>query len=381
LREAVHQWSVEFVDILIELGADVNQHDDGESTPLHSAAYAGNVPVIRRLLQAGAVPRSDKAGRTPADVAAARGFERAAVELINAGDPRKREELCFPHRCPQLSKLQRQPADSPTQSNSISADKLGWNIGPALSDPGRCDLIDAGNMTLDEFRDTFWKLEQPVIIRGAVAAHALKEFSRERILKQFGSSTLQAAKTITGQRSTSYKLTLTEYLNAARQDERLLDADSIRPPQPATVVEVRDDNSLLHKMSEFVRHHVPLAVYPEQIFQSVTPWSLGNYQLNIGTPRSCTAVHFHEVAVNIVLGGRKRWLLFPPAHSFYSTAHALDWLRQATPQLRATQRAMECVQNAGDAIFVPGGWAHGVLYEGETIGIGVLYNGGLINAN
>jgi oxalate decarboxylase/phosphoglucose isomerase-like protein (cupin superfamily) len=39
------------------------------------------------------------------------------------------------------------------------------------------------------------------------------------------------------------------------------------------------------------------------------------------------------------------------------------------------------VQNAGDAIFVPSGWGHGVLYEGETLGIGVLYTGGIVNSN
>ena len=74
-------------------------------------------------------------------------------------------------------------------------------------------------------------------------------------------------------------------------------------------------------------------------------------------------------------------LLFPPSHSFYSTAHALDWSRQVPRHLRASQRALECVQNAGDAIFVPSGWGHGVLYEGETLGIGVLYTGGIVNSN
>ena len=83
----------------------------------------------------------------------------------------------------------------------------------------------------------------------------------------------------------------------------------------------------------------------------------------------------------MVLGGRKRWLLFPPSHSFYSTAHVLDWARAVPHTLRASQHALECVQNAGDAIFVPAGWAHGVVYEGETLGIGVLYTGGRVNSN
>ena len=44
----------EFVQLLLEHGADVNAHADGYSPPLHDAVYEGYIDVVRLTLEAGA---------------------------------------------------------------------------------------------------------------------------------------------------------------------------------------------------------------------------------------------------------------------------------------------------------------------------------------
>ena len=42
------------VDLLIELGADVNATDDADMMPLHYAARVGHVDIVEKLLECGA---------------------------------------------------------------------------------------------------------------------------------------------------------------------------------------------------------------------------------------------------------------------------------------------------------------------------------------
>jgi ankyrin repeat protein len=66
----------ETVRILIEQGADVNMTQTGGYCPLHQAAAAGLVDLVKILLQAGAKPdmRCDQ-GKTPADYARERSHD------------------------------------------------------------------------------------------------------------------------------------------------------------------------------------------------------------------------------------------------------------------------------------------------------------------
>jgi ankyrin repeat protein len=352
-RESVYQWSLLFVEELLRMGADVNQYDDHGSSALHIAAYAGNVPVVKRLLTAGALSFMDNEGRLPADLAAARGFTDA-VSLLSGNETQV--VVCTPRHCPPLDAL-RTHVFYVTGHGDVSERRNNT-----------CNIIETGNLTFDEFQ-LFWKFDQPVMIRGAIHPDVTQSFSIDNILERYGSVELKAADTVTGKRSVSYSTTLHDYITRARSAKN-------HTRYPSTIVETRDNNELLHDIVEFAYEHVPVAEYPDVCLSS-SPWTLGNHQLNIGVKGSCTAIHFHESAVNIVFTGRKRWLLFPPTDAFYDTRHVADAMSaDATPS-----RAMECTQNAGDVIFVPSGWGHGVSYEEETVGLGVLYNGGIVNSN
>ena len=101
-------------------------------------------------------------------------------------------------------------------------------------------------------------------------------------------------------------------------------------------------------------------------------WGLNNYQMNIGGAYGGTSTHYHHATMSTLMFGRKRWLLTPPAHAFYSTRHFSDDYAQQ----RLASHTRECVQQSGDILFLPALWGHGVLYEHTSVGVSFLYYGG-----
>ena len=120
----------------------------------------------------------------------------------------------------------------------------------------------------------------------------------------------------------------------------------------------------------------------------------------------CRADQVHRSAMNMLLYGQKRWLLQPPPSAVYSSVHPIQLfasvdehrkqLKKDTKRggslRRAKQRqqsannkknesskeeggvessgtsssdpnlnGLECVQESGDIVFVPAGWAHATL--------------------
>ncbi|KAH9059130.1 putative ankyrin repeat protein, partial [Lactarius vividus] len=57
---------LEVAQLLVELGADVNERDEDHETPLHMASYCPELRFVRMLVGYGAeVNAKDKRGRTP----------------------------------------------------------------------------------------------------------------------------------------------------------------------------------------------------------------------------------------------------------------------------------------------------------------------------
>ncbi len=76
---------------LLDAGADPNARSATDGTPLHTAAFTGNIPVLQMLLAAGGDPHApDDKGRTPLDFARERGHSEAAALLHKTVTIRKR---------------------------------------------------------------------------------------------------------------------------------------------------------------------------------------------------------------------------------------------------------------------------------------------------
>jgi len=98
--------------------------------------------------------------------------------------------------------------------------------------------------------------------------------------------------------------------------------------------------------------------------------------LVVGPPRSGSGLHVDPLATaawNTLLRGRKRWALFPPGTPAALVApreaglgrEAPDWFAAVYPRSRAPgwqgPPVLDCVQEAGETVYVPGGWWHAVL--------------------
>ena len=82
LHSAIAAGSVRVAQVLLSAGADPDAPQRGGWTALHGAAHSGDQDLVDLLLRRGAKldPRSDD-GRTPAEMARARGHEAIAARL------------------------------------------------------------------------------------------------------------------------------------------------------------------------------------------------------------------------------------------------------------------------------------------------------------
>jgi uncharacterized protein len=81
----------DIVKMLIDAGADPNAPSAAGGTPVHTAAFTGNLPVLEMLLDAGGDPQArDRKGHSPLDVARERGHTEAAALLHKSVTSRKR---------------------------------------------------------------------------------------------------------------------------------------------------------------------------------------------------------------------------------------------------------------------------------------------------
>lgn len=90
----------------------------------------------------------------------------------------------------------------------------------------------------------------------------------------------------------------------------------------------------------------------------------------VGPAGSGVNFHQHTNAWNALFYGRKRWFLFPPYTIFGPTALPMkEWHRTFYPQLKDV--AVECVQEAGEMLYAPTNWYHGILNLEPSVGIAV----------
>lgn len=96
-----------------------------------------------------------------------------------------------------------------------------------------------------------------------------------------------------------------------------------------------------------------------------------NLQFYVGEPMTGAPVHYHGSAINALVSGKKRWLLFPPHNASYSKVPAATWGRSPEKLTRLRERGLHfatCVQPADSAMFIPAGWGHAVLNLEASVG-------------
>ena len=88
----------------------------------------------------------------------------------------------------------------------------------------------------------------------------------------------------------------------------------------------------------------------------------------VGFAGSGTYFHFHQSALNVLLGGTKKWYLLPP-RAYYGpgVCDMRTWLNVYYPSLPI--RPLEVVQHTGEALYIPAGWVHAVINLEPSFGV------------
>lgn len=89
LHDAVKYGSLKDMHRLIDEGADVNQRNSLQQTPLHIAIANGNVPACKILLEYNAhIFYIDSHGKTPLEIAQINN-DKECIDLLTKNDPKK----------------------------------------------------------------------------------------------------------------------------------------------------------------------------------------------------------------------------------------------------------------------------------------------------
>lgn len=93
----------------------------------------------------------------------------------------------------------------------------------------------------------------------------------------------------------------------------------------------------------------------------------------LGGPGTGAPLHYHQDAFNVLVYGTKRWHLRPPFYASLSNEPAYTFFKGLHDQYtkKTPEFYLECIQQPGDIVFVPYGWAHAVLNIQESVGFAV----------
>ena len=395
-------------------------------TPLAAAARSSNSWAARALIEAGASCSATGSSSSPLRYAIANGDSELVRALLDCGaslderDAHGRTAARLAGRRPHMFSWLGLESETGVSSERAHVGALdaaasssgGWWSAPtAMKWPSTCDIavvaatqLDAATLVLD-----YVLASRPVLVRGSFhslhRANELRElWSRRSWLATFGDATMTDIGAIPyadqyGQSTERMSGTDFARLHMGRTTSVAEGGGGVLPPyhfvvSEATLSRPSDGRSVRFGVyPPFVRGLTAAAacrhLWRNPLGQTASGtdsasrereaacWARalaeGNatslpddswIQTYIGGDRSGSPWHFHSTALNWLVYGRKRWQLRPPASRLYAVRR--DQLPAG--DARAPVAAAQCVQEAGDAMFVPRQWAHAVDNEGDVLG-------------
>lgn len=264
-------------------------------------------------------------------------------------------------------------------------DRGGW--GGACDElpegiPETCTIErrDANALSVKEFEEEFAMLGRPVILTGGAAGPGLFDewgartaWRREALRQQLGDSMVTVAR--------SSDIVSLQAKGESTWAERLVTmslGDYVGNHMGSNATSTAHDPMYLFRSKPFAaadlrRHYEHPRFFANLSFFHMAEEARDHKALfSAGPAGSGAPVHQHTAAWNAVVWGAKRWYLLPPAARHgpdTEMGSMLSWLRNTKPLLPV--QPLECTQYAGELLFVPASWWHGVLNLCDTVGVAV----------
>lgn len=364
-------------------------------TCLHLAAEIGSTDLVQLLIDFGADPfKSDVLGWTPLHIAN-RGFtstqqnpiadilvQAAGERLIDVRDNQGRTAM----------DLQIDVASGASTamlldycSRSQVSDFGGWpklqldiKCGQQRHVPVIAAKKDVQEQTLTPtpfmFEKEFVSLKIPCLIRqGAYLASAVKNLTLENVYTKYGSFEFEVSPVpYSGRYGTErmHRTTLKNFIDnnilVHNTSHWLLKcSDRLQSPDCFQDYILTELSSLqLDKMrDDFAGLEANPFFYHVDSLQKLPP------QFYLGPVGSSSPFHSHQDALNFLGYGRKLWYLVPPANASFDTTPGVTWIEKELPNFVTSGIPIfECIQEAGDMLYIPHGWGHVVVNLMTSIG-------------
>ena len=261
---------------------------------------------------------------------------------------------------------------SKSTPTSVTTTRRGSSVlAPPEAAALRCTGIDrvaAGDMTAARFHREY-RGARPVILTGATEGWAATErWRKAALLRDHGDARVEVgdpAEIVAFGGTGSAFTTLARFVggfgrNGASTDRFVFDSSELLQQRPA----LRSDFATPAPFEQMMAEE-----------DGGASWQM----LSIGDEGGGLSFHSHGESWLGLVHGAKRWLIYPPGGAPRELFESLgpiaprmrDWARESLPQLqRHAPPAADCLQTAGEAVYVPAGWLHATLNVGETIGAG-----------
>lgn len=235
--------------------------------------------------------------------------------------------------------------------------------------------INVKDLTRENFQTWFVDLNYPVIITGLMenSEHwedLAKLWTKPYFLKNFGSTEALVGTIPYGQVFGEFfaRLTIEKFLTRMEKDTRdLWNSDAPLSKFPLYIFDPELSSKILKE-----KWKIP-ELFDETIVNSERYW-----QFMMGPVFSGAPFHYHCDAVNVIVHGTKLWWLRPPSDAIYSKLHPLlHWQKEinnSANMTAASSTTYQCLQRAGETIYVPRMWSHSVLNLEDTIALAIEFD-------
>ena len=309
---------------------------------IHESVLNGHAPLLKTICQRNpkALSLKDFWSRTALHLMAIFDLQHA-MSSVDAPSGVESIKDGFGRTFKDIESWKRQCVHS-SQTLGVS-DNGGWNsdcLTEYRTQKQDVDVVDYDKLSWQQFQERYASCAKPVLIRGAPNVEVLqKRWSRERFERRFAKLPVEVG--------------AIPYARSLGREGGIKSFSQYRADQKDYVFV-----QLHPKQHEALLNDIPKLGYFSNLVEVHTQF----YQGPAGTG---APMHLHTDAWNCLVYGEKRWFLMPPFQGAYSAMPVRQWVDELYPSMKV----LECMQRAGDILYVPKYWSHAVLNTRESIGI------------